>query len=154
MQRIKVSRSLGFLPNSAFRRKTLRESFNIRAIIVNHVIFLHPSKLLLAIGIQFLWEQKTRSIGLWFWAARGRPRWPNTSLIAIEVPVRSSKRSFAPICLDKTASCSPVIGIPETRIYFHWLTLRVLHPNRLKVLELSNWRPINIETGKIQTENH
>lgn len=131
------------LINRAFFGKALGKSLCVSAVIVNHVVVLHPFEFLFAAGIQSLIEPIT-SRG-WAWSARRFSRRPDTSF-GIKVPVRGRERSFAPVCLDKSASCSPVVGIPDTWLYPHRLVFWKWDAHALQVFELSNRCPIDRET--------
>lgn len=93
---------------SAFRGKTLREPLHISAVIVNHVILLHPSQSLHACWVHLLIHPSTL---VWRWLAWRSTRGPNTS-IGIEIPEGGNEGSLAPVCFDKPTSCGPVLGIP------------------------------------------
>ena len=131
----------------AFWRKTLWEALSVCAIIVNHVVLLHPLQPLMACSVQFLWKPWTTATGgcRRSFSARRCSRRPYASL-SIEVSVGSCEWSLCPICLHKSTSCCPVISIPQTRIYPHWLILWEGNPNSLRVLELSNGSAINWES--------
>ena len=75
--------------DSAFQWGALRESRCVLAIIVDHVILLHPSQPLLARRIELL--GKPRIIGRVRRAARRHTIRPDTSF-GVEVPKGSSER--------------------------------------------------------------
>ena len=131
---------------SAFRRKALWESLGVRAVIVDHVILLHPFHSLLACGIKLLWVPLCTGGGRSgsIWTARRCSRRPDAG-ISIEVPIGGSEGSLAPVCLDKPTSCCPVICIPETGVYPHGLVLWVWNTNWLRVLELPDGGAIHRE---------
>ena len=109
----------------AFDWKALGKSFEVGAVVVNHEIVLHPSKPISACSVKRLslpctlprWASR-RCSG---WDAAGGGRWSSNTSISLEVSVRSSERSFSPICLHSPALCSPVVGIPQTRVNPHGL---------------------------------
>jgi len=123
--------------------KALRKSVGVSAIIVNHVILLNPTQSILVWWIQLLGIPgiggarvgSARRRWWWWWSRRDTG-------ICLEIPVRSCERSLAPISLHKTTSCCPVIGIPEARVYPHWLILRECNSFWFHVLEFSYRSPI------------
>lgn len=138
--------------NITFCRVSLRKPFFVFAVIVDHVILLNPFHLPLFTVIKRLPVPViVAGIGL------GRPRiarsWGtpirNTSITVIEILIGSSEGSFGPICLDKSTSCCPVVGIPKARVYFHGLISWEWDSNWLQVLEFPNGNAIDVET-KIQ----
>ena len=123
--------------SSTFWRESPRESFCVNAIVVNHVIHLHPHQPLQAWCIQLFCQP-------WIGIAGISLGGPNASLCT-KVPMGSDERSFGPICFDKTASCCPLISIPYTWKNSHRLPLGEWNFSWIQVLELSNRGTINIE---------
>ena len=123
--------------------KALRKSLGVSAIIVNHVILLHPIQFPLVWWIQLLGvvpgiggaRVRTARRRWWWWSIR-------VTCIGIEIPIRSCERSLAPIGLHKTTSCCPVISIPKARVYPHWLIIRECNSFWFHVLEFSYGSPI------------
>lgn len=126
-----VDRTLG--------RKSLRESVMVSAVIVNHVILLHPVE---SVFVQLFVRPRTWSrrwcIRIRFRMARRRAYWWK--------PNACPERSSAPVCLHATALRCPVIRVPQARVYSHCLVLWVWNSNTFWILELSNWCPIHRES--------
>lgn len=131
-----------------FCRKALGEAFCVLAIIINHVILLHPVKSLLACVIEFLREPRVAIIRIRVTGRRTRSWRPDASINGVVVSVRSCERSLWPVRFYEAASRRPVIGVPETWVYSHRLALEIRYTKWLTVLELSNGCAINIEAGK------
>lgn len=129
--------------DAAFWREALRKPFIVCAVVVDHVIFLHPLEPVLICCVQFLWQPSINGGG-WIWVARRCPIRPYTS-IGIKIPVRGNERSLSPVCLNQTTPCSPIISIPQARINSHWLILWERNTIALQVLEFSNGGAINRE---------
>lgn len=106
----------------AFKRKPLWKALGILAIVVDHVVLLNPLYSLLPRGTQWLGKpclfRRTGRRG----RTRGRARRPNACL-GVEVSVRGCEGGFAPICLNKSTTCCPVICIPKAWVYPHCLVL-------------------------------
>lgn len=136
--------------HSTLRRKPFWEALCVCAIIINHVILLHPLEFLSACFIKLIDLHPCRG-----WRIRRARRrndwtcWVTNASFGIKVSTRSCKWSFCPICFDKTASCCPVISVPETRVYSHWLVFWVRNVDWLQVLELSNRCAIDIESENV-----
>ena len=131
--------------------KALRKPFGVSAIIVNHIVLLHPSQSLLTCWIQLLREPRI----VWWartWAAGWCTRW-NCACICIEVSVWGSERSLAPICLHKPTSCCPIICIPQTWVNPHCLVFREWNSVWFHVLELSDWSAIHREAETEETRD-
>ena len=130
---------LGRVCGSAFWRKALRKSLSVCAVVVYHVILLHPLEPLLACWVHLFGEPSIATWwgGRWSWTTRRCPRGPNTST-CIEVSIGSCERSLCPICLHKSTPCGPIISIPEAWVYLHGLVFWKWNANWLQVLELSN----------------
>lgn len=145
MYRINL-RSMINLVHRAFRRKPLREPLYISAVVINHIVLLHPSQSLQTGGVKLLPHPSVISRR----AGRGTRR-PHAS-ITVEVPKWCGEWRLGPIGLHKPAPRGPVISIPQARVDLHRLVLRVWHASRLSVLELSNGCPIRIEANMIETK--
>jgi hypothetical protein len=128
----------------AFWREALGKPLSVCAVIINHVVLLHPFQPVLIWSVQLLWKPGITS-GRRRWSARRCSRRPNAS-ISFEVSVGSSKWGLAPVRLYKPASCRPVISIPKTGVYSHRLVLWECNTNRFWVLELSNGSAIDRES--------
>lgn len=139
------------LASNTFRRKALWVTLYVCAIIVNHVVLLYPFQPLPSCGVQRLWKPWNGvGVGVWVWRARRFSRWqPNTS-IRIVVTEGSNERSLSPVCLDTTASCCPIICIPQTSTYPHRPIFWIGNVVRLQVIEYTNWCTINVEAGTSQ----
>lgn len=103
---------LGKIGKIALWSKTLTESLCVCAIIVNHIILLHPLNPPLIRIIKRL-PVPCSFIGVWL-ARRSTIR-PYAS-IGIEVRVGGSEGRLVPIDFYKSTSCGPVISIPETGV--------------------------------------
>lgn len=148
-----VGWSLGSLCCFAFRWQALREPLDVWAVIVNHVVFLHPSKPFLTRWIQFLWKPCIRRRGVWRTIRRCRCSIRQSTSIGFEVPVRSSERSMGPICLHQSTPSCPVISVPKTWVYSHGLVFGEWDSHWFHVLELSDWCTINREAEKQNQHN-
>lgn len=134
--------------DGTLRWKTLRKTLHISAVIVHHVILLHPFKPLLACRIQLLFKPSVVGWRRWrFRGAGGDAGWPNTC-ITLEVPVGSGKRCLGPVSFYEPTSCGPVIGVPKARVHSHGLTLWEWNATWLGILELSDGSPINIKAER------
>lgn len=133
-------RSVWSLGSGAFDREALRKTLDICAVIVDHVVVLHPFQPFLTCTVQLLWKPIAIT-----WSARRCSRGPNTSF-SVKISVRGSERSYTPICLDKSTSGCPIISIPEARVYSHRLALQEWNTVGLLILELSNGSAINWKT--------
>ena len=144
-KRIYICKGWSLSPScTAFRREALGKPLSVWAVIIYHVVLLHPFQPLLTCTVQLLWKPWTTIGGRWrsSWTTRWCSRRPCAS-ISFEVSVGSSKGCLAPVCLDKSTSCCPIISIPKTWVYPHWLVLWKWNPNWLWVLELSNGSAIH-----------
>lgn len=108
----------------------MRETSDISAIIVNHVILLHPTDLCLPRGVQWL-------------ASGGRS-------LGIEVSVWGCEWGLAPIRFHKPTPCGPILSVPKARVYSHGLVLWERNPFCLQILELPYWCPIHRESVTIK----
>lgn len=66
--------------------------------------------------------------------------------VDVESSVGSNKRSFRPVGFLKSSSGGPVVGVPETRVDFHWLVEWKTNPQIFAVFEHSYWYVIHKET--------
>ena len=133
----------------AFSWDTLRESFQVSAVVVNHVLVLHPSKPVAAGGIKSLNLPGTVLHGIRGCGGARWSRWPNTS-IGFEISVRSSERSLCPVSLHEPPSRCPIISVPETRINPHGLLRRERHSDWFRVVEYSYRDVVHQETEAYQ----
>jgi len=65
----------------------------------------------------------------------------------VEALVGGYEGGFGPICFLQTTPCGPVISIPQTVVYLHWLVKWELHSQVIAVLEYPYWVVIHIETA-------
>lgn len=93
----------------------MREALGVGAVVIDHVIPLHPFEFGLIDGIQMR-------------------EWPS-----VEVSVGSSEGGMSPVSLDQPSSCSPFISIPNARIQPHRLPIGVPHSDSFQILEFSYW---------------
>lgn len=118
----------------------MRVAFQIRAVIVNHEVFLNPSESPPTVGIKFL----VLPCPTWILRiARGT---------GIKVPVVCCKGCFCPISLHQSASGCPIIRIPKAGINPHRLVLREWNTNWFSILEYSYRSVIHQETEKTKTK--
>jgi len=66
----------------------------------------------------------------------------------VEALVRGYEGSFGPICFLQTTPCGPVISIPQTIVYLHWLIEGELHSQVIAVLEHPYWVVIHKESAQ------
>ena len=138
-----ISFSSGY---GALWRQALGESLLISAVVVDHVVPLHPPHPLLACGIQILVPPVStirflrRTVG-----STGRP---NTS-ISIKISVGGSEGGFGPVRLDAATLRRPVISIPEAGVDPHGLVLWKRNTLGLHILEVSDRCAINHESESI-----
>lgn len=136
-----------FSCDCAFRRKTLWETLGISAVVVYHVVLLHPLNSGLPCCIHWLLHPWL----VWWWIVRWT-RWawrrsPNTCF-SIEVPIRGCEWSLAPISFHQASPCGPVISIPKTWIYPHGLGFGKRNTFWFKILEFPYGCPIHRESNK------
>jgi hypothetical protein len=109
----------------------LGEPFGVCAVIIDHVVLLHPLETPLLVGVQSL-------------LCSGVRRRSNS----IEVAEGCSKGRFSPVGLDKPTSGCPVICIPKGGVDPHCLALGIMiigiHFTQLclPVLKHSNRSPV------------
>jgi hypothetical protein len=121
---------------SALRRNTLREAFQVSAVVVNHEVFLNPSQSSSARAIKLVGLPS--SIGPPCSSGGGD----------LEVPVVCCEGRLGPISFHQSSSCRPVVSVPEARVNPHRLALREGNANRFGILEYSYGNVINQEAGK------
>jgi len=132
--------------------KALGESLRITAVVVNHVLPLHPSHPSVAHRVQLMGVPRilnrwsTRGHHVLRRATRGTIR-PHAS-IGIEVPVVRGEGRMSPVSLDEPPHCGPVIGIPQAGVQSHRLVLGERYPTRLVILEISNRNVIDQQPWK------
>lgn len=125
------------------------KSLEVGAIVVNHVVLLHPSESSSSIRVQPLGLPSTirlSSCELWStgrWAYR-----PVAGVGAFEVPKVRSERSLRPIRFHKPATRRPLVCVPEARVKLHGLALRERNPDGFIVVEYSKRDVIHQETAK------
>ncbi|KAG6407123.1 hypothetical protein SASPL_130106 [Salvia splendens] len=105
----------------ALERRSLRESIGIYAVIVNHVILLHPSESVSRLGVELL----------------SRARRSGCARANVEVPVVSGERSVCPVGLHAAALRGPVVRVPEAAVYPHRLVGGEGHARATVVVEYS-----------------
>ena len=136
----------------AFGWETLRETFKVIAIVVNHVLLLHPSD---SVPFSCIRSSILPFTGLQRIGGQGDTGWlrgPNTS-IGFEVSVRSCKWSFCPVSLYKPTSCCPVISIPEAWVNPHGLAFGKWNTNWFQVVKHSYRNVIHQEPVKQEVAN-
>lgn len=113
-QRMKHLFFLSFSRHSTLWRKSLRESPAISAIVVDHAVPLHPSHPLLALQIHLVLHPRSSSACAGHLSRRApRLSGDEDAGVSFEVTVRGDEGSVRPVCLDETAPCSPVVGVPQ-----------------------------------------
>lgn len=147
MQRVYFTMDLWQMGEIAFRREALWESLGISAVIVDHILVLYPFQLVLAWQIKFFPHPRFNIgdeivLGIIGVARRSSMR-PNASIVGVEVPIVGREWCLAPVYLDESTSCCPVVRIPQTRIQPHWLVFWVWNTKGLPVLEFSNGDSVN-----------
>lgn len=135
----------------AFNWEALGESFEVGAVVVNHELLLHPSKPIPACSIKRLslpctllaWGSRCSG-----WDAAGGGWWSSNTSIGLEVSVRSGERSLSPISPHSPALCSPVVGIPQTRVNPHGLVFWEWNTKWFQVVEHPDWNVVHQESAE------
>ncbi|RRT45126.1 hypothetical protein B296_00035561 [Ensete ventricosum] len=112
--------------NGALCRQALWEPLEVAAVVVDHVVLLHPLHLLLAPPPA---------------AAAGDSVGPEAS-------IRGGERRLRPVGLDQAASGSPVIRVPEAGVDSHGLVLGERDAPRFQVLEVSDRGAVDHEAAE------
>ncbi|URE47645.1 STYKc [Musa troglodytarum] len=128
--------SLAAAGKGALCRQALWEPLEVAAVVVDHVVRLHPLHLLLACGVQLLAPPP---------AAAG-------DSVGREASVRGRERRLRPVGLDQAASGSPVIRVPEAGVEPHGLVLGERDAPRFQVLEVSDRGAVDHEAAEEATE--
>lgn len=137
----------------AFTRSAMWKSLVIFAVVINHIILLHPSESSSAICIQTLsLPGIIMSYGNWVWRTWRWAIGPQTGF-SIKVPVVSFERSKRPTGFHKSSSGCPLICTPKTGVYPHGLLARKWNSPAFIVVEDSNRDVIYQETSQKILEN-
>ena len=120
----------------AFGWETLREAFQVSAVVVNHILLLHPTNPSSICCIKCLILPRISLQRIWIVDTRWWPRWPNTS-IGLKISVRGFEWCFGPVSLHKPPSRCPIIGIPEAWVNPHGLAVGEWNTKWFQVVEHS-----------------
>ncbi|MQM01647.1 hypothetical protein Taro_034404 [Colocasia esculenta] len=107
----------------ALRGKPLREALHVGAVVVDHVVPLHPPQPLPAGGVQLLVPPgaapRTGGRGFVRSAAGGAPG--RDAGVGVEVSVGGDEGGLGPVGLYEAAAGGPVVGVPEAGVDPHGL---------------------------------
>jgi len=137
-----VCENLNVTVSSALRGK-LRVAFSVSAVVVDGEFLTHPfeSIPLCSVKVTELWLVPP-SLALCV-AELGVHR--GLAPVDVEPLVGCYEWSFGPVCFLQTTPCCPVISVPQTVVYLHWLVEWEFHSQVLAVLEHPDWHIVHKE---------
>ena len=135
----------------ALNREALREALEVIAVVVDHVLLLHPPQPVPSRRIQplILPSGVPKGGGV---VAAGFSGGPDAG-VGVEVPVGGGERSLCPVGLHKPASRRPVVGVPQTRVDPHRLSLRIWNSGRFVVVENPNRNVVHQKAASIKSSH-
>lgn len=128
-------------------RRHLRVSNTISAVVVDGVFLADPAEppVLKAVQIlELLLVPPPLALGCTKLGLHRR-----FTAVHVEAPVGCDEWGLGPVRLLKPAPRGPIVGVPETRVYLHWLVEWEFHPQVLAVLEHPDWHIVHEESAHV-----